>query len=153
MDAVTRERILRFGRMMDRLHRLYEEYAGQLGHTYDSLYTLYFIFSRGDCTQTDICGQLCLPKQTVHSIIMSFLQQGYVDMIPGEKDKRQKMIRLTPEGRDYADKILLKITEAEMRGMERLGEKEAERMLQCIEQYVSSFTRKFQKKDLRELSL
>ncbi len=119
---------------------IYEECAKAVGMSYSSLYALTIIYlNDGACTQKAIGEETFLPKQTVNAIIRGFYDQGYIKMVEDDADRRNKNISLTKKGKVFADGIIPKITEAEKKAMASLGEKRRQLLIECTEQYVSSF--------------
>lgn len=77
--------------------------AASVGLTYQGLNVLNAIYETAeDCTQKNICAQTHLPKQSVNVIIRSFLDQGYAELKEQSRDRRNKIIRFTASGQDFA---------------------------------------------------
>lgn len=55
-------------------------------------------------TQKQICDGLHLPKSTVHSIVLEFINQGYVNLNAGS-NKKEKHIVVTSVGKSYSEEI------------------------------------------------
>ncbi len=119
------------------LNAFYEDYAKSVGHSYTSLQILNMIASRnGSCTQTIICEQTFLPKQTVNTIITGFLKQGMIRLVEVPENRRKKEIHLTEYGMEYTGKILPKIREAELTAMGSLDEAQRNALLSFTKLYV-----------------
>ena len=59
------------------------------------------------CTQQEICKRMpTMPKQTVSTTVKRLEKNEYVQCEPFEDDARVKIIRLTPQGEQYADYLL-----------------------------------------------
>ena len=106
------------------LNDVYDQWVKEHHLTVNTLFTLYAIHSApAGCTQRMICEQLLLPKQTVNTLLNGLEQQGYLQRIPDEKDKRSKQVRLTAAGQQYTDRLLAELHDWECRA---LGQMEPE---------------------------
>lgn len=76
-------------------------------------------------SQKDISEKLGAPKQTVNNIIKSLEENGQVDLIPDENDKRIRILRLTSKGEKNRDARIKPIVESNKRIYEKLGEQKA----------------------------
>lgn len=96
------------------VNEAYEQWAKQWGLHSNALFVLYTIHERPeDCTQRMICEQLLLPKQTINTILDGLEKKGLVFREPAKTDKRNKLVRLTESGQQYADELLKALAEAE----------------------------------------
>ena len=112
---------------------IYNEYAKSCGLTYAGLKVLAIILDVPDCTQATITQLTYLPKQTVNAIIKSLIKQNIIEpLIESDKDKRNKVIKLTPEGRKYVYKIVEKAKEIEYRALDSLGEEKTEALIKAV---------------------
>ncbi len=112
---------------------VYNEYAKSCGLTYAGLKVLAIILDVKECTQTTITQYTYLPKQTVNAIIKSLIKQNIIaPLIESDKDKRNKVIKLTPEGKKYVSKIVEKAKEIEYRALDSLGEEKTEALIKAI---------------------
>lgn len=130
------EKLLKFHR---EISGFYNEYAKSVGLTYSGLGVLSIIYEESNCTQKTITQKICLPKQTVNSIIKNFCEQGIIE-VPFESnvDKRNKVIKFTEKGRQFAEKIISKIKEAEYASLDSLGEENRENLINIIEMYKNN---------------
>lgn len=115
-------------------YSIYERYAKKFGLGYKSLLVLRMLYTSPEgCTQNDICRFSVISKQTVSAIMKSYLSKGYISMEEIAADRRNKLVKLTEEGRKYADKIIPTIIKAEHDSMALLGdEKQAELIKLCM---------------------
>lgn len=121
------------------INGIYEEYAKSVGLTYTSLYTLHMISLVENCTQKRIADQLFLPKQTINSVITSFVKQGIVELVEQPEDRRHKSLRLTQKGETYANEILPKITVAEEQSFAEFSVEERKLLCKLMKQYIGAF--------------
>lgn len=100
------------------IENLYEQYAKSVGISYLSFLVLDLIYTMPEnCTQKLICERTHLTKQNVNAIVKTFWKQGYIEMREIPYDRRNKEIRLTASGKEYTDKIMLRLAEAEEKAL------------------------------------
>ena len=80
----------------------YEDYARSVGLSFTSLSILSTIYAHENCTQKMLCEICFLPKQTVNGVIRQFCKDGWISLIEMAKDRRNKAIRFTEQGRQTA---------------------------------------------------
>lgn len=86
-------------------------------------------YSEQGCTQTTICERTFSSKQLVSATMKQYLEKGYVFFQEDTADRRNKLVHLTVEGRDYAEKIIPIVTEAECAAMSAFTVQEQETLL------------------------
>ena len=112
------------------ISKLYADWAKEKGLTYYSLYTLEVIYeNQKGCTQKMICDELFLPKQTVNSILADFEKKGYVFFEKDQTDKRNKLIKFTAKGLEFAEYVTGSLYEIEKRVMVGMDDEIIEQML------------------------
>ena len=62
-----------------------------------------------------------ISKQTVNSVLKDFERKGFVELRPMKEDERNKLIRFTPKGQEYADVIISKLRKVELFVSEKWG--------------------------------
>lgn len=118
------------------LSEKYSEYAKSIGLTYSSFIVLGILWREVKTTQSHIMKISCLPKQTVNTIIKSYKEQGIIIQSEDEnKDKRNKYIIFTAEGKKYADKVMKKVKEAEVTALAKIGGEKAQLLLDILTEY------------------
>lgn len=138
----VREQMKQFFDIFDSIEILYEEYAESVGLTYMGLLVLEMIFNTPEnCTQKFICEQLRLPKQSVNVIIRSFLDKGYVEMKEIDSDRRNKAIRFTQTGREFAGRVMAKMRNAEEATMEQLTFEQRQAAIILMEKMKEEFSK------------
>lgn len=122
------------------IDNLYDDYAKSVGLTFMSLLILEIIFATPEnCTQKLICQQTRLPKQSVNTVIKSFLDQGYMDLKEDPSDRRNKKIRLSEAGRTYAKNIIETMWNAEQLAMEKMTLEQRNMLVELIGLYEKNF--------------
>jgi DNA-binding MarR family transcriptional regulator len=59
---------------------------------------LYFIARKPDLTVSELLALLGITKQSLGRVLTELTDRGLVETRPGERDRRQRLLRLTPAG-------------------------------------------------------
>jgi len=142
MDKLPRnDALAKFKETWHRVDKLFNAYAKSKGINFATLIILEFLYDEGGTyTQKDLCEKLALPKQFVNSIMKSLWEQGYVELKEA-KDRRNKKIILTQNGRLYAGEILRCLQDAENMAWESFSDDEVIAFFGAMEKYEKSFER------------
>ena len=77
---------------------------------------LYFIARKPDLTVSELLGLLAITKQSLGRVLNELNERGFVETRPGERDRRQRLLRLTPEGKqmesDLFESVRIKMSAA-----------------------------------------
>ena len=123
-----------FSRKKDENNSLYEYYARKNGLQGKSLLILSCLYyTRDGITQNTICEKTYSTKQVVNAAMKAFKEKGYIYFEEQEKDRREKIIKLTKEGYSYVSKILDPLREAEEKA---IGQLSSEQQKLFIEYYM-----------------
>ena len=119
---------------------VYEEWAKRKGLSYFELLTLLsLVEAKEDCTQTDICKQWLFPKMTVNCTLKNFEKKEWILLLPLERDRRNKRILFTPQGKAFAEKVIDELHRHERQVWQRLGEKRARALLESTALFNQCF--------------
>ena len=111
-----------FSRKKYENNSLYEYYARKNGLQGKSLLIITCLYYTKDgITQNTICEKTYSTKQVVSAAIKTFKEKGYIYFEEQEKDRREKIVRLTEKGYLYASKILDPLREAEEKAIGQLS--------------------------------
>ena len=111
-----------FSRKKDENNSLYEYYARKNGLQGKSLLILSCLYyTKNGITQNTICEKNYSTKQVVSAAIKTFKNKGYIFFEEKEKDRREKIVKLTKEGYLYASKILDPLRESEEKAIGQLS--------------------------------
>ncbi|MDR2392821.1 MAG: MarR family transcriptional regulator [Treponema sp.] len=91
---------------ISRITGLYRQLAQKNGVLYGIVQVLYSLYFRDEVTQKQICESCEIPKQTVNNVIRLFKKENYITLDANGTDNRQKLITLTPSGKEYMQEIL-----------------------------------------------
>ncbi len=61
---------------------------------------LYFIARQPELTVSQLLGLLAITKQSLGRVLTELAERGLVETRAGDRDRRQRLLRLTPAGRD-----------------------------------------------------
>ena len=86
--------------------------------------------------QKMLCEICFLPKQTVNGVIRQFCKGGWISLIEMAKDRRNKAIRFTEQGRQTAGDILRRVQQSEQAAMQSLSPQEQSALLTLTRRYV-----------------
>ncbi|MBU3155024.1 MarR family winged helix-turn-helix transcriptional regulator [Clostridium estertheticum] len=119
---------------------LYYKYYFEFGNTYHLWAkkhgiqdTVLFVLSEINetspyCTQNKICEKMFLPKQTVSLILSGLEKKGYILRELNPQDRRNKIVRFTEQGDQYAKNILRKLKLAEIEALSNMSKEERKSM-------------------------
>ena len=63
-----------------------------------------------------------LPKQTVNNIVMEAKEKGYIEMGFAPNNRKEKVLVLTPFGKEYISSLALSMDKVEKDMAEKMGE-------------------------------
>ena len=96
--------------------QLYETWARRRGLSFYELLVVLSITETEEAVfQKDICRRFTIPKQTVHAIIKTLADKGWLELEVSEQDRRSRKLCLTAEGREQAAQIVQSLQEHEAR--------------------------------------
>lgn len=144
-DPTMREQAMAFNDNWHAIDKLYEAYAKSVGLTYMSFLVLDIIGTTPEgCTQKLICDQTLLPKQSVNTIIKSFLDRGIIKLKELAADRRNKEIRLSKKGKAYTDKLLHPIWDAEEKALGSIPHEQRQMLVDLTKQFELSMRMQLQ---------
>ena len=142
MEQEIKNSIAQYYRFWFGLNYWYEKWAKSKGMTSHMLFILYTVRSmEQSCTQRKICEALMLPKQTVSALLSALERSGCVVRSNDPTDHRNKLIRLTESGAEYAEQILEKLYQIERQAMVQLDAGERQSFVQGCDRFLTAFER------------
>lgn len=111
---------------------LYSSWAASKNVNYYLLFVLYALEGQEEMTQKKICICTGLTKQTVNSVIRSLKEKGYIELVPGPQDRREKRIILTEKGGAYSNELITPLQELEHRVYQIMGSDRVRQMIDDI---------------------
>lgn len=131
--------------IMQSMDTLYEDYARKNGLTYMSLYILETIYEQKTCTQKQISEITLYPKQTVHMVIRSFLENGWVTLETATDDRRNKQIKLTQLGETFSKQVITPYWNAGICAFSKMNAEERSTMLRTLQTFTHAFAKEVKK--------
>ncbi len=123
-----------FNRLYKRIDELYHEIALHMGISDSAFIVLYFICEMGEgCLQRDICNASFLSKQTIHSTIRKLQKDGILTLKQGRG--RDMHILLTEQGRQFVEKEIFLVVQAETAALEDMQSQGSE-LVRLTEMYL-----------------
>ena len=114
----------------------YEQYDKLMGITQYEIIILYELFTHPRLSQKELVYRSGIPKQSISKGIHILREQGYLEVIPDDQDKRVKYCALTKEGKAYAQKKEAPLLALEMRVIDKLGPDRAELACQILNEWT-----------------
>lgn len=116
---------------------LYSEAAKNLGISEGAMWILYTLsLYDKPFTQSELCEEVFMPKQTVNSALKKLEQEGYILLQFSENNKKSKQIILTGSGKNLADNTVTKIIAAEKNVFNRFGSAEVQELFRYYGRYI-----------------
>ncbi len=105
---MQRNKINKIYDSVKKINRAYDIWSANHGLTLYEMQVYYVILENGGgpITQKDLCKQLDAPKTSINSIIKKQLSSERIMMEVNPLNKREKIIALTSDGRDFAEKLI-----------------------------------------------
>jgi DNA-binding MarR family transcriptional regulator len=66
---------------------------------------IHFVGRNPQITVTDLLGILRITKQSLSRVLGQLVDQGYITQTPGTRDRRQRLLELTPQGVDLERRL------------------------------------------------
>lgn len=116
------EELDRYYMLWREISYLYEDWSKAHGLSFNEVMVLYSIYEDTvNCTQKMISQKWLIPKQSVNTILKDFERKRLVEFVPLQSDKRNKLIKPTSAGMEYADRIITELRRLELFIIEQMG--------------------------------
>ncbi len=112
----------KFGQMTSSILHHYANWAKSQNISYNILAVIHTLSRYQTCTQKQICVLWELPKQTVSTTCSRLYTNGLIEFLPTDSDKREKLMRLTEQGRAFATPIIDRLDTIEQSAIHEFGE-------------------------------
>ncbi len=128
-----------------RMNAMYHVWAKKHGIQDSVLFALYIIKEASpNCTQNELCERLLFPKQTVSLILAELEKKGYVTRESNPADRRNKIVRFTESGSQYAGVILGQLKAAEIEVFRNLAPAQRRSMIESLDEFARLLAKSFQ---------
>ena len=111
------------------------------------LFVLYAIDGNRTITQKTIAEYTGLSRQTVNTVIRTLKNEGYLELVAGNPDRREKLVRLTPQGEVYSVEMLSPLYKLETRVFDMIGAGRIKEMMNAIDLFTTVFEKEMEKKN------
>lgn len=101
----------------------YEIFAKNHQLSGNELAIFYALWVNESRTQKQIADEFLLAKQTINTLCKHFEADGLIKSDVSESDKREKIMRLTDQGKAFAQPIIQKLLEQENQIIDEFGVK------------------------------
>ena len=139
---------LALNRYWKRMNVQYHSYAAACGLSDPAMWTLYALYEHGEdsiLTQNDIVEMWMYPKQTVNFTITGFVKKGYVYLEPMGGARNSKAVRLTEAGKQFCQKTIRPLMEAEENALLHLSAEERALLVRLSEAQCDALKTEIQK--------
>lgn len=137
MDLERNQRICEAAALVSvRANHAYSQYDRLVGLTQYESIILYELFTHPRLSQKELVYRSGIPKQSISKGIHILCEQGYLEVIPDDQDKRVKYCALTKEGKAYAQKKEAPLLALEMRVVDKLGPDRVELACQILNEWT-----------------
>ena len=83
---------------------------------------LYFIARRPDMTVSELLSLLAITKQSLGRVLNELAERNLVETRPGDRDRRQRLLRLTPNGTALENELFAALREKLSAAYARAGQ-------------------------------
>ena len=116
------------GMRISHIDSAFDQWIKQQNTNYNTFAVLYTLATEGSRTQKYIGEEWSLPKQTVSGTCKTLAEQGLLTFHESEQDKRERLLSLTEQGKEYATPLVQNMQEFSKRIFTAFGEKRAARL-------------------------
>jgi DNA-binding MarR family transcriptional regulator len=128
------------------INSIYHVWAKRHGIQDTTLFVLYVIYnSAPHCTQNQICSKLVLPKQTVSLALSGLEKDGYIFREADPEDRRNKLVKLTEKGKDFAASILEELKSAEIEAFNEMSQEQRSAIVESFKLLSGSLSKSLSK--------
>ena len=144
MEKRICSKIHRINYLNAELNALYHHASLKLGLTDSAAMVLYTIYDNGEnCLLSDIYKQSGVSKQTVNSAIRKLEKERIIYL--EQHSGRTKKVVLTDTGKEYVQKTVARLFDAEAAAFASWTEEEINAHIGFMEKYIDSFRERIEK--------
>lgn len=121
--------------------------ARKLGVKENMLALLYALNDGKPHSQKQIYEDWLIPKTTINTIVKELAGAGYITLLAGGAPK-EKMLRLTEAGKDYAGRLIKKLYAVEQEALKQTLERYSPDFIDAFDCFASCLCAEFQKQIL-----
>lgn len=137
MSMTVREKLKVINQQTRQLIGIYRNSAKRAGISENEFLIWYaLVLANENYSQKDIYSLWALPKQTVNTIICKLLKSGALFLHTISGTRNQKCIQLTDTGKQYGERMVFPIYQAEQRAFMKLTKQEQTEYAYLHEKYI-----------------
>lgn len=142
MAQTYRSELRRFFAAQNKIDGLYDLFAKRSGTNGNHLALFYALDDGEPHSQKQISDEWMIPRTTINTIVREYVDKGYITLLHTDHSK-EKQISLTDSGREYAQRLLQTIYEAEERAMAETIATSGSEFITAAEQFADCLQRHF----------
>lgn len=121
MKKDTQQLLSSVNQAIIKIRGAYAAWTRENNVNYHEMLIFYSLRDKDNCTQKQICDSYMIPKQSVNNVICTLKKEGYLELTPDEKNRREKILKLTESGKKYAREIMGPLFELEEKAIQEMG--------------------------------
>lgn len=130
-ELTFQEFIRRYNGLYKENNGIYHRLARHFGLSDSAFWILYTLREAGgSVSQSQLCGDLYLSKQTVHSALKQLEQGGYLRLENLPNNRKNKQVRVTPQGEELLCQVADPVFAMEERAFLRLSPQQRQAVLE-----------------------
>ena len=130
--------LLELSDLWRRYDRAYTCWAQKHGISNSAMTLIEELYMRPEGVEpAEVADYLGIPRQTMTATLDALERKSVVGRFPHEKDRRRKVIRFTPEGKNKAEKLVNDLHEWEMKALSSLKETELARAFKTVKLFCT----------------
>lgn len=136
-----------FNRLWKEQDDIWEMAAKRSGLSTAAFWILYILIINKEktITQTDLCENWYLPKQTVNSAVKKMKEDGLLALVSEKGKGNVKYLTITEKGNEFAKQAILPLVEADILAFSSFKEEERELLLSLMQRQVNTLKEKAKK--------
>ena len=128
------EFIRRYNSLYKANNEIYHRRARHFGLSDTAFWILYTLREQGGCvSQSQLCGELFLSKQTIHSALKQLEQGGFLQLENVPNNRKNKLVRVTSQGEQLLCQVTDPVFAMEERAFLRLSPHQRQALLDLDE--------------------
>ena len=133
-ELTFQEFIRRYNGLYKENTEIYHRLARHFGLSDSAFWILYTLREAGgSVSQSQLCGELFLSKQTVHSALKQLEQGGYLQLENVPNNRKNKRVQVTPQGEQLLCQVSDPVFAMEERAFLRLSPQQRQAVLELDE--------------------
>lgn len=138
-ELTFQEFIRRYNGLYKENNEIYHRLARHFGLSDTAFWILYTLREMGgSVSQSQLCGELFLSKQTIHSALKQMEQGGFLQLENLPNNRKNKLVRVTPQGEQLLCQVADPVFAMEERAFLRLSPQQRQALLELDEALLNA---------------